>query len=660
MATDESQIALTVGVDIQGMVDGFNKASAKVKGFGDDVSKNAGQLAKYGAAAAAAGAAVTIHLVNTAMEAISAQDDLARQLGTTAGSMATLTQAGDMAGISSGALQSSAKKLTIFMSQAAEAGSKQAETLDRLGLSSEQLSKLPLDQKIAKINDAISANIPITEQAAVAAEVFGSKAGLAMRALDSTAIAEAQHQTELLGLALSSIQSAQVEAAGDAMAMFGKATDGVFQQLAVRVAPIISQLSKEFMALVEQSGGVGKNVGSALEFVISSLGFVADAVEGVRRVWDIVFGSIKANINGVSYTVEKLGNGLLRVMDMMPGVDLSAQVAASDKNLTAMLDNFEKNMAQVDSALNTPLPSEKFKKWAADAKVASEEAAAAAVAANEKMAGTGGGASINDVNAAKKVADEEAAKEIEREKARQKELANAQKHAQRLADQQAAARAAQIESQANATADDLASIQERYMTEQQLLAQKLMDDQIALDNAVAFKQISQQEANDLEAQLTAEHQKRLKDIEMKERASRMAGISNTLGAIGQILEQGNKKQFEAGKKFAMAAAVVNMYQGISAGVALGFPAMIPAIAMATAQGLSAIGNIRRSTFNSSGGGSVAPPAAPGSYGNQQTASPQQASSNIYVRGINPGEMFSGQQLIDIINQSTANGAVLKV
>ena len=65
------------------------------------------------------------------------------------------------------------------------------------------------------------------------------------------------------------------------------------------------------------------------------------------------------------------------------------------------------------------------------------------------------------------------------------------------------------------------------------------------------------------------------------------------------------KNSKAGKAIALAQAGMNMYQGISAGVALGFPAAIPAVASATLIGGKAIKDILSTKVPSaSGGGSV--------------------------------------------------------
>ena len=87
------------------------------------------------------------------------------------------------------------------------------------------------------------------------------------------------------------------------------------------------------------------------------------------------------------------------------------------------------------------------------------------------------------------------------------------------------------------------------------------------------------------------------------------------------------KDSKAGKAIALAKAGMNMYQGISAGVALGFPAAIPAVAMASATGLKAIKDIIGTKIPSaSGSGSIS----------GGSASPVNSAMNLSGQGVNLG------------------------
>jgi hypothetical protein len=96
------------------------------------------------------------------------------------------------------------------------------------------------------------------------------------------------------------------------------------------------------------------------------------------------------------------------------------------------------------------------------------------------------------------------------------------------------------------------------------------------------------------------------------------------------------KETAAGKALAVSAALINTYLGITAGVKLGFPAAIPAVAIAAATGFSAVKNIIATKVPgaASGGGgnmsapsvSAAAPIAP--------PQPQAATTNLSSQTIN--------------------------
>jgi tape measure domain-containing protein len=74
----------------------------------------------------------------------------------------------------------------------------------------------------------------------------------------------------------------------------------------------------------------------------------------------------------------------------------------------------------------------------------------------------------------------------------------------------------------------------------------------------------------------------------------MAGLAKTFGG-----EQSKSYQalFAVSKGFAIAKAVVDMQAGISAGIALGWPMSIPAVAIAAAQGASSLSAIKGQNFS---------------------------------------------------------------
>jgi hypothetical protein len=169
---------------------------------------------------------------------------------------------------------------------------------------------------------------------------------------------------------------------------------------------------------------------------------------------------------------------------------------------------------------------------------------------------------------------------------------------------------------------------------------------------------NQQEAANASVQidkLTAEQKIAL----AQQSAAALTAVSDILG-----------KETAAGKTLAISAALINTYLGISAGVKLGFPAAIPAVAIAAATGFSAVKNIIATKV---------PGAASGGSGGNMTApsvsaaapiappQPQAATTNLSNQTINAignqairsyvveSDVTSNQQRIAAIQQRARFG-----
>jgi hypothetical protein len=126
------------------------------------------------------------------------------------------------------------------------------------------------------------------------------------------------------------------------------------------------------------------------------------------------------------------------------------------------------------------------------------------------------------------------------------------------------------------------------------------------------------------------------DIAKKEADQKIALAQQSAAALTQLSDIVGKAT-AAGNALAVSAALINTYLGITAGVKLGFPAAIPAVAIAAMTGFSAVKNIIATKVP--GGASA------GSAGNMTSpsisalapmapAQPQAATTNISTQSIN--------------------------
>jgi hypothetical protein len=144
---------------------------------------------------------------------------------------------------------------------------------------------------------------------------------------------------------------------------------------------------------------------------------------------------------------------------------------------------------------------------------------------------------------------------------------------------------------------EIAKADQSLQIEKNLLDQKQMLLQAQLDAGL----ISEQAYNQANAELT---NARI-EIAQKEADAKV----QLLQAVGQSLNVAADllgKDTKAGKALGVASAAINTYQGIAAGVKLGYPAAIPAVAMAAATGFAAVKNILAVKVPGGSGGASAP------------------------------------------------------
>jgi len=365
--------------------------SVTVRILGDDsdlqnkLRDSATKIAKWGAAATAAAAAGGSALLRSGLQNADAQAKLAAQLNTTSKDLATTSRAFDMAGVSQEKLTSGTRALTNRLSQAVTGTGAAATAFDELGLSAEKLSSLPLSERIEAINNSLNTNADANQRAALAAQIYGEEAGLAISKVDGDTIQTAANQVERFNSALSEIDAAKVEAANDSMSQIGMATDGLTKQLAAEFAPVLEAGTEKILDMVEELGGFGNVSEQVFNGFIKGAGFVADAVHGIQTTFQVVAEGINVAIAGFLAGAADNVASMLEIATKVPGIDFSSQAAS----VRAFADTHKSVMNQsIDSIhdrLMEPLPSEGFEKWVQASVTASERAAQTLAESKEKQ-----------------------------------------------------------------------------------------------------------------------------------------------------------------------------------------------------------------------------------------------------------------------------------
>lgn len=646
MAAIIGDLAVRVGADVAGFRSGMAEASSGLDKLGERARVVTGRVAAVGAAAAAAGAAVVAALVKNGLSAVDAQAKLARQLSTTSASLAVVTRAGDLSGASMEQISSGAKRLAVSLGQAESGNQKLAGTLSRLGLVARDVAEMPLDRRIIAVNAAIRDTIPATEQAAVAAQLFGREAGFAMTSIDADAMARAAREVELFGLNLSDVDAARVEMANDAMGQVRMAVAGVSQQLAVHLAPALTAVMRMFTEAAEAAGGLGDTVARSSNFAIRSLSFVINAADGVKRIFEIAAKTaevgvryvIRANlaladviVNGPIAAI----NALIAQLNKLPGINiepagltgLGEKIRAMYKASDAALQKAKFGLAEVDAILQRPLAGDKFARYVEEAKQAAEEAAKTAAAI------TGGGidGGSPEVRAAKEKAQKE---EIDRE--------------------------------AQYVADRLQRLREANMSELQILQDKQMQEIEAINAGWEQKLLTDESWNVLMQETKQRHEDEMTAIEQKaadarrkqaeaEAAAKQRIWQGALSGLTTLMNSENRKMFEIGKAAAIAQSIISTYTGMTKALELGWPMGPIAAAAIGAQGFAQVASIRSQQFGGSGTAAAATSSNTAAVNAASTpvGGSAPAGGTLTVQGLSAGALLTGdavaalaQELLD--------------
>jgi hypothetical protein len=264
-----------VRAELQGIGDagekGMRRLSREMEAANSRVAAFSRRVKIAAAAAATAFAGAAAAMIRSGLQVIDAQAKLAASLGTTVESIQVLERAGNLAGVSMGEIEQATIQLTRRLSQAAAGTGSAVEALQRLRLTADELQRLPLDQRIAAIQDALARYVPQAERAAVASKLFGDRAALTFLRIDTATLRTATQDVRDFGVVVSQQDAARIERTNDALSRLGLIWRGISNQLAVAAAPTLEAVADALAAMARTTGPLGQ----AIKLLFDNLGRLA-------------------------------------------------------------------------------------------------------------------------------------------------------------------------------------------------------------------------------------------------------------------------------------------------------------------------------------------------------------------------------------------------
>ena len=151
----------------------FSSVNKGLKSMGGFASATALKVGKLGVAFGAMGIAAATVLTKSSQQSIDALAKTADQLGVTTEALGSLQHSASLAGVENKTLTKSLQNLAIGVSDAANNTGIAKDAFLELGISAQALEKLPIDQQMMVVADAMKGVKLQTDKVRIAADLFG-------------------------------------------------------------------------------------------------------------------------------------------------------------------------------------------------------------------------------------------------------------------------------------------------------------------------------------------------------------------------------------------------------------------------------------------------------------------------------------------------------
>ncbi|MDT8855175.1 phage tail tape measure C-terminal domain-containing protein [Paracoccaceae bacterium Fryx2] len=317
-------------VSVRLSASGGRQVRAELEGVGDAGSRGFGRLSREmdlanarlaalsrrAALAAGVMAAATVvagvAMIRSGLQTVDAQAKMAQSLGTTVESLQVLDRAADLSGVSMGNVEQATVQLTRRLSQAAAGAGPAVEALDRLGLSVSALQSLPLDQRIALIQDRLAEFVPEAERAAVASQLFGDRAALVFTRIDTATLRQATADVTDFGIVVSEQDADQIERTNDAISRLGLIWRGVSNQLAVAAAPALEAVANALAAVSKTTGPLGQAIAGVFDNLGRLGAYAATFATFLAGRWVAAMAIAALSVRGLATALVVVRGALIR------------------------------------------------------------------------------------------------------------------------------------------------------------------------------------------------------------------------------------------------------------------------------------------------------------------------------------------------------------
>lgn len=263
-------LVVNLGLNAKPFTRGLGAARGSLGSFSSGITSLIPRIGSLGTALlSAAGVGGFGFMLKSSMDSMDAVAKMADTLGMATEQVTALQHAAGLAGVENEELDKAMVVMTKNISKGADA-------FKELGLSSDTLKAMSPSAQMGAIADGLNAVGNQTDKVRLATELFG-KAGAKMLPMlqgGSAGLKDMAEDAAKLGITFSRVDAAKVEAANDAVSRMKAAFSGLFNTLAIEIAPTITAIANHIADFGGLVGEVARNWQSYWQIAANSFSAV--------------------------------------------------------------------------------------------------------------------------------------------------------------------------------------------------------------------------------------------------------------------------------------------------------------------------------------------------------------------------------------------------
>lgn len=236
-------------------------------------------LQSFASGAVDAGSALASMVAST-IEAIDSTGELASQLGVSVETLTGLQYAAKASGSDTEAISTVIEKLNDNLGNA-KPGDAFSKSLEKIGLSANQLKQMDSADAVLLIGDRLSEVANQSDRTAIQFDLLGKKSGALTNLLNagSDAVREQIAEGKRFGAVISDIDAATIAEAQSQFDRASAALQGVKNVLTAELAPYISVVTKLLVDFATEGSSTGQKVSEGFTWIAKAVAFVADMIQ---------------------------------------------------------------------------------------------------------------------------------------------------------------------------------------------------------------------------------------------------------------------------------------------------------------------------------------------------------------------------------------------